>query len=67
LSDSIQNTYNMYAGLNENNVATAAAVELIKSACSAGDGTSKVNLLEWAANGDNIKNLRDRIKESAQD
>ena len=57
----------MYAGLNDNKVATAAAVELIKSACSAGDNTHKIDLLVWAASDDNIKKLRDKIKESAQD
>jgi hypothetical protein len=46
--------------LTTNNGATEAAIEMINTAC-----TSTAHALEWAIEGDNLKKLRDKIKESA--
>lgn len=61
------NAYNYSNELTKNEGATAAVVELLAKACSAGDGTNKVSLLGWACDQDNLKNLRDKIKESASE
>jgi hypothetical protein len=51
--------------LKDNDVATAAAVELIKTACGSAATAGGVHALEWATKDDNLKKLRDKIKESA--
>lgn len=67
MSDSISNVYTRPVGLKNNAGATAAAVDMITKACGAGDDTAKQEILNWAAEGDNLKNLRDKIKEAAAD
>jgi hypothetical protein len=58
------NVYNMSESLTEDSVATAAAIDLIKSALSAGD-SNRIAVLKWVCEEGNVKNMRDRIKESA--
>ena len=60
-----QNSYSYHGILSQNNGATAAAVSIVEKACGAGDDTHKIAVLNWACEGDNLKNLRDKIKESA--
>ncbi len=66
MSNGSLNVFNMSSHLAENDVATAAALDLISKACSAGDDSSKKNLLIWAATEGNIKKLRDAIIDSAK-
>lgn len=65
MSESIVNAYSVSHTLSTNAGATAAAIEIIASACSAGDESSKVGLLEWVIDGDNFQALADKIKQSA--
>jgi hypothetical protein len=65
MSDNQSNAYSHYAKLSTDAGATAAAVDLLTKACGAGDETYKGNLLEWASTEDNLKKLRDKIKECA--
>ncbi|NLU98940.1 hypothetical protein B6N13_12705 [Marinomonas sp. UCMA 3892] len=65
MSDKTSNAYSNSTGLKSNKGATAAAVDMITAACGAGDDTAKQEILNWAAEGDNLKNLRDKIKEAA--
>ncbi|KXS31101.1 MAG: Uncharacterized protein AWT59_2781 [Candidatus Gallionella acididurans] len=67
MSDSISNAYNHSGTLQTNKGATAAVVDMLTSACGAGDETNKQYLLEWALAHGNFKKLRDVIKESAKD
>lgn len=53
--------------LEYNSGATAAALDLVGRACTAGDNTSKVGLLKWITEGNNLEVLRDKIKASAKD
>lgn len=53
--------------LEYNSGATAAALHIVGLACSAGDDTSKVALLKWLVDGNNLELLRDKIKASAAD
>lgn len=65
MSIDMANAYNHYGILDTNEGATAAVVDIITKACSAGDETYKVSILDWAVEGDNLKMLRNKIKESA--
>jgi hypothetical protein len=65
MSDATPNAYSNNVNLNANSGATAAAVDIITAACGAGDGTGKIHVLNWAAEGNNLKNLRDKIKAAA--
>ncbi|WP_345869459.1 hypothetical protein [Shewanella algae] len=65
MSESKANAYSHYGTLKSNEGATAAAVDIITSACGAGDDTHKIGILAWAIDEDNLKKLRDKIKESA--
>lgn len=65
MSEKTSNAYSSFGILERNNGATAAAVEMLTSACSAGDESSKLQILNWAIEGDNLKSLRDKIKEAA--
>lgn len=67
MSNSAPNAYNYSQSLDTNEGATAAVVDMLTKACSAGDETHKITLLSWASDGDNIKTLRDKIKESASE
>lgn len=60
------NVYSAYKVLKENSGATAAAVELVNAACSS-DTTKTTQALDWAIEGDNLRKLRDKIKECASD
>ena len=64
---STMNAYNYSNELTTNEGATAAVVDMLTKACCAGDGTNKVSLLVWACDQDNLKTLRDKIKESASE
>lgn len=66
MSNDTANAYSYFNSLETNEGATAAVVDMLTKACSAGDDTNKVNLLDWASDQDNLKNLRDKIKESAR-
>ena len=59
------NAYVYRGHLQSNAGATAAAVDMITAACGAGDATHKTQVLNWAVEGDNLKNLRDKIKAAA--
>jgi len=62
------NIYSAYQVLKNNSGATAAAVELVNAACRCSSGTSKTTqALDWAVEGDNLRKLRDKIKECASD
>lgn len=50
--------------LKNNETATAAVLELVAAACHGGQSHGA---LVWAAEGDNLKKLRDKIKESASE
>lgn len=65
MSNDTANAYSYFNSLDTNEGATAAAVDMLTKACSAGDSTNKPGLLNWAIDGDNLKTLRDKIKESA--
>ncbi|SDO15262.1 hypothetical protein [Vreelandella arcis] len=65
MSEGKANAYSHYGMLHLNEGATAAAVDIITSACGAGDDTHKAGILAWAIEEDNLKKLRDKIKESA--
>lgn len=65
MSDEMSNAYSYYNQLSSNAGATAAAVDMITKACGAGDGTGKLYVLGWAADGENLKKLRDSIKAAA--
>ena len=65
MSDKTANAYSYNSYLTSNTGATAAAVDMITKACGAGDDTHKTHILEWAADGENLKKLRDSIKEAA--
>ncbi|KFZ30170.1 hypothetical protein IDSA_11450 [Pseudidiomarina salinarum] len=66
MSDNPANVYSYCGALSDNNGATAAAIDILNHACAAAhDSRSKQSLLEWASRGDNLKNLRDKIKEAA--
>lgn len=65
MSEDKANAYSHYGTLNSNEGATAAAVDIITKACGAGDDTHKPGVLAWAIQGDNLKKLRDKIKEAA--
>tara|TARA_Y100000589_G_C26749954_1_gene465347 strand:+ start:218 stop:427 length:210 start_codon:yes stop_codon:yes gene_type:complete len=67
MSESKSTVFSVAHVLTRNSVATAAALDLVAKACTAGDETSKVSLLQWISEGDNLKSLRDKIKESAGD
>ena len=67
MSNDTANAYSYFNSLDTNEGATAAAVDMLTKACGAGDGTNKPSLLNWAIDGDNIKTLRDKIKESASE
>ena len=67
MSNDTLNAYNYSGALEQNDVATAAVVDILTKACSAGDDTNKINLLIWASEADNLKTLRDKIKESASE
>ncbi|MEP7731461.1 hypothetical protein [Marinomonas primoryensis] len=66
MSDKTSNAYSYRDSLARNKGATAAAVDMLTAACGAGDDTSKIEILNWAVEGDNLKNLRDKIKEAAE-
>ncbi|WCN09105.1 hypothetical protein [Marinomonas mediterranea] len=66
MSDKTSNAYTSKTALNTNAGATAAAVDMITTACGAGDETSKTHILEWAADKDNLINLRDSIKAAGE-
>lgn len=51
--------------LASNDGATAAALELIKAACESSGNASGQHPLEWVSADDNLKKLRDKIKECA--
>lgn len=59
------NVYTAIGNLDNNQTATAAALDLIGNACAASDNTDKEVILEWAKRGSNLTDLRDKIKESA--
>ncbi|MEL0623806.1 hypothetical protein V6238_11960 [Marinomonas arenicola] len=65
MSDTTSNAYSSKTSLKSNAGATAAAVDMITTACGAGDDTYKTNILDWAADGENLKKLRDSIKAAA--
>ena len=65
MSTSIANAYSHNGMLETNKGATAAVVDILTKACGAGDGTHKTAILSWAVEGDNLKALRDKIKECA--
>jgi len=65
MSESKANAYSYCGRLNTNEGATAAAVDIITNACGAGDDTHKEGVLAWTIEEDNLKKLRDKIKESA--
>ena len=65
MSNDTENAYSHFQSLDTNEGATAAVVDMLTKACSAGDETQKPSLLTWAIDGDNLKMLRDKIKESA--
>ena len=62
MSNQTPNAYNYSQDLDSNVGATAAAVDIITKACGAGDDTNKISILNWAAEGENLKQLRDKIK-----
>ena len=66
MSESKSNAYSHTQGLSNNSGATAAVVDMLTAACSAGDDTHKTQILNWGLEDDNIKKLRDKIKESAK-
>ena len=65
MSEGKSNAYSHYGMLDSNKGATAAAVDIVTSACGAGDDTHKTGILAWAIEEDNFKKLRDKIKEAA--
>ena len=65
MSSNTANAYNYLGTLESNDGATAAAVDMLTKACTAGDTTSKTVVLKWAIDGDNLMKLRDKIKECA--
>ncbi len=67
MADSTVNAYNHAGILQTNKGATAAVVDILTSACCAGDDTNKTGLLNWALAEGNFKKLRDIIKDSAKD
>jgi hypothetical protein len=65
MSDETANAY-VYSGhLQSNAGATAAAVDMITKACGSGGDTGKIAILRWVSEGNNLKELRDKIKEAA--
>ena len=59
-------SYTKAQHLHGNDYATAAAIDLIKAACTTSSASSNtVQALKWAVTDDNLKKLRDKIKESA--
>ena len=65
MSNATPNAYNLPSVLTTNAGATAAAVDIITKACGAGDDTSKIQVLDWAAKGNNLIALRNKIKAAA--
>lgn len=57
--------YSVSGYLKDNDEATAAAVELVKTACGSAGTAGGIHALNWATTDDNILKLRDKIKESA--
>lgn len=67
MSQNTPNSYSYRDTLDTDSGATAAAVDILTKACSAGDESSKIGLLNWIIEGENFKNLRDKIKDAATD
>lgn len=67
MSNDTPNAYSYSQSLDTNEGATAAVVDMLTKACGAGDATNKPALLSWAIDGNNMKTLRDKIKESASE
>lgn len=65
MSDKTSNAYSSPDLLKYNSGATAAAVDMITKACGSGGDTGKVAILKWVSAGDNLKDLRDKIKAAA--
>lgn len=60
------NCYSAFKALDSNKGATAAAIDIVTSACKGSSGaTHTTQVLEWAIDGENFKKLRDKIKECA--
>ena len=55
MAESTVNAYNYRNVLHTNEGATAAVVEILTSACSAGDETNKTALLNWGLSEGNFK------------
>jgi hypothetical protein len=66
MSDKLSNICSNDHQLQSNSGATATAVDMITKACGAGDETAKMQILNWASDGENLINLRNKIKDSAK-
>jgi len=62
-----KNVYSIKTTLKANSGSTAAALDLIGRIASGSDQSSfhKIDVLNWVNEGDNLKILRDKIKECA--
>ena len=65
MSEKTHNAYDIQHTLRTNEGATAAAIEIIRSALNNGGEDNKKLLLNWMGESDILKNLGDKIKESA--